>query len=71
MTSPIPRMEGSFQKDALEQYGPMGPLHEITALIQGGEQANTHGIRNAAGSVVGKLTIVSRVKGGYVVQIDA
>ena len=41
-------MERIIQKDALVRYGPMAPIREITALIQGTPKADFHGIKNAA-----------------------
>ena len=42
-------MDCIFQKDAQELYGAAGNLQWITALIQGTQMANIHGMQNAAG----------------------
>ena len=41
-------MEGNSEKDAQAQYGQMGTLAWITALIQGMPTASTHGMKDAA-----------------------
>ena len=45
-------MERIFQKDALEQYGPMGQFQNITVRIKG---ANFHGGESAASTMWGTL----------------
>ena len=41
-------MEGNSEKDAQAQFGQMGTLARITALIQGMQRASTHGMQDVA-----------------------